>query len=52
MKEYIERAAAEQAIHAIMPSMSTPDGAGANDEMVFAAQEVQSIASPPPTLRR
>lgn len=40
MKEYIERAAAEQAIHAIMPSMSTPDGAGANDEMVFAAQEM------------
>lgn len=35
MKEYIERAAAEQAIHAIMPSMSTPDGAGANDEMVL-----------------
>lgn len=40
MKEYIERAAAEQAIAAIMPSMSTPDGAGANDEMVFAAQEM------------
>jgi hypothetical protein len=40
MKEYIERAVAEQAIHAIMPSMSTPDGAGANDEMVFAAQEM------------
>lgn len=40
MKEYIERAAAEQVIAAIMPSMSTPDGAGANDEMVFAAQEM------------
>ena len=40
MKEYIERAAAEQAIHAIMPSMSTLDGAGANDEVVFAAQEM------------
>lgn len=40
MKEYIERAAAEQVITAIMPSMSTPDGAGANDEMVFAAQEM------------
>lgn len=40
MKEYIERAVAEQAIAAIMPSMSTPDGAGANDEMVFAAQEI------------
>lgn len=40
MKEYIERAAAEQVIAAIMPGMSTPDGAGANDEMVFAAQEM------------
>ena len=40
MKEYIERAAAEQVITAVMPSMSTPDGAGANDEMVFAAQEM------------
>ena len=40
MKEYIERASAERAIAAIMPSMSTPDGAGTNSEMVFATQEM------------
>lgn len=40
MKEYIERASAERVIAAIMPSMSTPDGAGTNSEMVFAAQEM------------
>lgn len=38
--EYISRKAAEKAIAAAMPSMSTPDGSGENDHLVLAAQEM------------
>ena len=40
MAEYIEREAAVNAIIAIMPSMSTPDGHGERDDLVLAAQEM------------
>lgn len=40
MAEYIEREAAVNAIIAIMPSMSTPDGRGERDDLVLAAQEM------------
>lgn len=40
MTEYIEREAAVNAIIAIMPSMSTPDGHGEHDDLVLAAQEM------------
>lgn len=40
MTEYIEREAAVNAIIAIMPSMSTPDGHGERDDLVLAAQEM------------
>lgn len=40
MAEYIEREAAENAIAAIMPTMSSPDGRGENDHLIFAAQEM------------
>ena len=40
MDEYIEREAAVNAIIAIMPSMSTPDGHGERDDLVLAAQEM------------
>ena len=40
MAEYIEREAAVNAIIAIMPSMSTPDGHGERDVLVLAAQEM------------
>ena len=40
MAEYIEREAAVNAIIAIMPSMSTPDGHRERDDLVLAAQEM------------
>lgn len=40
MAEYIEREAAVNAIIAIMPSMSTPDGHGERDDLVLAAQKM------------
>ena len=40
MAEYIEREAAVNAIIAIMPSMSTPDGHGERDDLALAAQEM------------
>lgn len=40
MAEHIEREAAVNAIIAIMPSMSTPDGHGERDDLALAAQEM------------
>lgn len=40
MAEYINRDATVNAIAAIMPSMSTPDGHGERDDLVLAAQEM------------
>lgn len=39
-KEYIERSEVENAIRALYPSMSTPDGSGENDDLILAAQEM------------
>lgn len=38
--DYIERSVAENAIRALCPSLSTPDGSRERDELVLAAQEM------------
>lgn len=43
--DYIQRSAAENAIRALCPSLSTPDGSGERDELVLAAQEMCADAA-------
>lgn len=44
-REYVERSAAENAIRALCPSLSTPDGSSERDELVLAAQEMCADAA-------
>ena len=43
IKEYIDRSAAENAIRALCPSLSTLDGNGERDHLVLAAQEMCAV---------